>query len=89
MPARCKGEAVNEAFYVRCDAEINAVATREAGQVITEIGLAPTRPAEFIVVSVQHRAGNDVPRSSSHEQGQIWGIHLVQVSRRRREWQPE
>jgi uncharacterized protein len=52
-----QGEAVNEAFYVRCDAELNAAASREAGQVITEIGLAPTRPAEFIVVSVQHRAG--------------------------------
>jgi len=52
-----QGEAVNEAFYVRCDAELNAAAAREAGQVITEIGLAPTRPAEFIVVSVQHRAG--------------------------------
>ncbi len=52
-----QGEAVNEAFYVRCDAELNAAASREAGQVITEIGLAPTLPAEFIVVSVQHRAG--------------------------------
>jgi phage tail sheath protein FI len=52
-----QGEAVSEAFYVRCDAELNAAASREAGQVITEIGLAPTRPAEFIVVSVQHRAG--------------------------------
>jgi len=52
-----QGEAVNQAFYVRCDAELNAAATREAGQVITEIGLAPTLPAEFIVVSVQHRAG--------------------------------
>jgi phage tail sheath protein FI len=52
-----KGEAMNEAFYVRCDAELNAASTREAGQVITEIGLAPTLPAEFIVVSVQHRAG--------------------------------
>jgi phage tail sheath protein FI len=52
-----KGEAVSEAFYVRCDAELNAAASRDAGQVITEIGLAPTLPAEFIVVSVQHRAG--------------------------------
>ena len=52
-----QGEAVNEAFYVRCDAELNAAASRDAGQVITEIGLAPTLPAEFIVVSVQHRAG--------------------------------
>jgi phage tail sheath protein FI len=52
-----QGEAVTDAFYVRCDAELNGTASREAGRVITEIGLAPTLPAEFIVVSVQHRAG--------------------------------
>jgi phage tail sheath protein FI len=52
-----QGEAANQAFRVRCDAELNAAASREAGQVVTEIALAPTLPAEFIVVSVQHRAG--------------------------------
>lgn len=52
-----QGEAVSEAFFVRCDAELNPAATREIGQVVTQIGLAPTVPAEFIVVSVQHRAG--------------------------------
>jgi phage tail sheath protein FI len=49
--------SVNEAFFVHCDAELNPAAGREAGQVVTEIGLAPTVPAEFIVISVQHRAG--------------------------------
>lgn len=52
-----QGRAPRDAFYVRCDAELNPPALREAGQVVTEIGLAPTVPAEFIVVSVQHRAG--------------------------------
>jgi len=47
--------AFGDRQYTR--SELNALTTREAGQVITEIGLAPTRPAEFIVVSVQHRAG--------------------------------
>ena len=52
-----QGDAIDDAFYVRCTAELNPQQTREAGQVVTEIGLAPTVPAEFIVVSVQHRAG--------------------------------
>lgn len=52
-----QGDAVTDAFFVRCDAELNPPDTREVGQVITEIGVAPTAPAEFIVVTVQHRAG--------------------------------
>jgi phage tail sheath protein FI len=52
-----QGDVVTDAFFVRCDAELNPAATREIGQVVTEIGVAPTTPAEFVVVSVQHRAG--------------------------------
>lgn len=52
-----QGDVVTDAFFVRCDAERNPPASREAGQVITEIGLAPTAPAEFVVITVQHRAG--------------------------------
>jgi phage tail sheath protein FI len=52
-----QGESDSEAFFVRSNAELNPPDAREAGQVITEIGLAPTQPAEFIVVTVQHRAG--------------------------------
>ena len=52
-----QGDSVTDAFFVRCDAELNPAATRERGQVVTEIGLAPSIPAEFIVVTVQHRSG--------------------------------
>ena len=52
-----QGAAVEDAFYVHCDDALNPPATRDIGRVITEIGLAPTVPAEFIVLSVQHRAG--------------------------------
>jgi phage tail sheath protein FI len=51
------GAAESDAFFVRCNAETNPPDRREAGEVNTEIGLAPSVPAEFIVVSVQHRAG--------------------------------
>ena len=52
-----KGQTTQEAFYVKCDAETNSPQSREAGQVITEIGLAPSFPAEFVVVRIIHRAG--------------------------------
>jgi len=49
------GQAPTEAFYVKCDAETNPRETREAGRVVTEIGLAPAAPAEFVVVRIVHR----------------------------------
>jgi len=47
-----KGTAVEEAFFVKCDAELNPPEAREQGNVVCEIGLAPTAPAEFIVIRV-------------------------------------
>ena len=52
-----QGDSADEAYFVRCDADLNPPGTRDAGQVVTEIGVAPTAPAEFIVINVQHRAG--------------------------------
>ncbi len=45
-----QGDTPQEAFYVRCDEETNPPEQRNLGQVITEIGLAPTIPNEFIVI---------------------------------------
>jgi phage tail sheath protein FI len=52
-----QGTVASDAFRVRCDAELNPPDAREIGRVVTEIRLAPTAPAEFILVTVQHRAG--------------------------------
>ena len=52
-----KGATQQQAFFVKCDAETNPPSLREVGQVVTEIGLAPLAPAEFIVVRIIHRAG--------------------------------
>ncbi len=52
-----KGPTPDQAFYVKCDAETNPPDLREVGQVVTEIGLAPLAPAEFIIVRIIHRAG--------------------------------
>ena len=51
-----KGRTSQEAFYVKCDAETNPPEVREAGLVITEIGLAPAIPSEFVVVRLIHGA---------------------------------
>jgi phage tail sheath protein FI len=46
------GRTAKEAFYVRIDEELNPAAVRAAGQVIVEIGVAPVRPAEFVVIRI-------------------------------------
>lgn len=46
------GATPQEAFFVKCDAETNPPAVRDAGQVVTEIGVALTRPAEFVVFHI-------------------------------------
>lgn len=51
------GQTPEQAYYVKCDSETNPPEGREAGQAVTEIGIAPTSPAEFVVVRVLHRAG--------------------------------
>ncbi len=51
-----KGRTVEEAFFVKCDGETNPPAVIDAGMVVTEVGLAPTTPGEFIVVRVIHGA---------------------------------
>lgn len=52
-----KGRSAEEAFYVKCDAETNSADERDAGRVVTEIGLAPAQPGEWIVVHIIHGAG--------------------------------
>lgn len=51
-----KGRTPGEAFYVKCDAETNPPEVQDANRVVTEIGLAPTTPFEFIVVRFIHGA---------------------------------
>ena len=51
------GNSPAEAFYVRCDASTNSPEVRELGQVVCEIGVAVTRPAEFVVFRISQWAG--------------------------------
>ena len=51
------GSTAQQAFYVKCDAETNPASVREAGQVVTEVGLAPAVPGEFIRVYIVNSPG--------------------------------
>ena len=46
------GATPEEAFYVRCDDETNPPSERDAGRMIVDVGVAPVRPAEFVVLRV-------------------------------------
>ena len=46
------GRTAKEAFYVTIDESLNPAPVRERGEVIVEIGLAVTRPAEHIVLRI-------------------------------------
>ncbi len=51
------GATRQEAFYVKCDADTNPREVRELGQVVTEIGVAVVKPAEFVIFRVSQWAG--------------------------------
>ncbi len=51
------GSTPEEAFYVKCDDELNPPETRDLGQLIIEIGLAPVKPAEFVIFRISQWAG--------------------------------
>ncbi len=51
------GETPKQAFFVKCDAETNPAEVRELGQVVTEIGVAIVKPAEFVIFRIQQITG--------------------------------
>ncbi len=52
------GATPQDAFYVKCDAENNPPEVRDLGQVIIEIGIAPVKPAEFVIFRISQWAGS-------------------------------
>ncbi len=51
------GATASEAFYVKCDEELNPPEVRDAGQLIVEIGIAPVKPAEFVIFRISQWQG--------------------------------
>lgn len=43
------GTSPDQAFFVKCDEELNPPDVQDSGQLFVEIGLAPTKPAEFVI----------------------------------------
>jgi hypothetical protein len=48
------GTEPEQAFFVKCDSETNPPDDTDLGRVVAHVGLAPSVPAEFIVVRVEH-----------------------------------
>ncbi|UZN02556.1 phage tail sheath family protein [Cellulomonas sp. S1-8] len=46
------GNTPAEAYYVKCDAETNPPDQVDAGYVVIEVGIAPVKPAEFVVFRI-------------------------------------
>jgi phage tail sheath protein FI len=51
------GTTPGEAFYVKCDDETNPAEGIDAGQVVCEIGVAPVKPAEFVIFRLSQFSG--------------------------------
>ncbi|MCB5168488.1 phage tail sheath subtilisin-like domain-containing protein [Streptomyces bambusae] len=51
------GLTPDEAFYVKCDRETNPAEGIDAGQVVCEIGIAPVKPAEFVIFRLAQFSG--------------------------------
>jgi phage tail sheath protein FI len=51
------GSTPGEAFYVKCDDETNPAEGIDAGQDLCEIGVAPVKPAEFVIFRLAQFSG--------------------------------
>ena len=53
-----QGSTPDKAFYVKCDAETTTQNDRNLGIVNIEVGFAPLKPAEFVIIKIQQIAGD-------------------------------
>lgn len=51
------GLTPDQAFYVKCDEETNPQEQVDAGMVLCEVGVAPSKPAEFVVFRLSQFSG--------------------------------
>lgn len=51
-----QGSTPDKAFYVKCDGETTTANDRNLGIVNIEVGFAPLKPAEFVVIKIQQIA---------------------------------
>ena len=53
-----RGSTAEEAYYVKCDSELNTDDVINAGQLVAEIGYAKQKPAEFVIVKIVQKQAN-------------------------------
>ena len=51
------GATPGEAYYVKCDEETNPPESIDEGKLVVEIGIAPVKPAEFVVFRISQWQG--------------------------------
>ncbi|RPI83757.1 MAG: phage tail sheath family protein [Chloroflexi bacterium] len=51
------GASPTDAFFVKCDSELNPPESRDLGRLIVEIGMSPVKPAEFVIFRISQWAG--------------------------------
>ena len=50
------GATPDQAFYVKCDAETNPPESIDEGKLIVEVGVAPVKPAEFVIFRIGQKS---------------------------------
>ena len=60
-----KGHRPEDAYYVKCDRELNNIEIQQLGKVVCEVGLASVVPSEFIVVHITQSASGVTASSLS------------------------
>ena len=53
-----RGSSSEEAYYVKCDSELNTESSINQGLLIAEVGYAKQKPAEFVVVRLVQKSNN-------------------------------
>lgn len=53
------GDSAEQAYFVKCDADLNTEDVVSAGNLICEVGYAPTKPAEFVIFRISHSISNN------------------------------
>ena len=64
-PARSQGLREEDAFFVRCDRTTMTQADIDAGRLICLIGVAPVKPAEFVIFRISQFTANDQAEGDS------------------------
>ncbi len=58
------GSTMEQAFFVKCNEDNNPAYEREKGRLLVDVGIAPSKPFEFIVLRIG-RVGNEFEMEES------------------------